>query len=67
MLKCGDQILPDIKLVAFLGRGEFGEVWKATAPGGSHVALKFVELTAQQGQKEFRAVQRIKGIRHPNI
>jgi serine/threonine protein kinase len=50
----------------FLGRGGFGEVWKATAPGGIPCALKIISLNSQQGLKEFRALRLVKEIRHPN-
>ena len=67
MLKPGDEIIPGYKLELFLGKGAFGQVWRCVSPGGTHVALKFLDLREQQGQKEFRAMQRIKGIRHPNL
>ncbi len=67
MLQSGDEIIPGFKLEAFLGKGAFGQVWRAASPGGTHLALKFIDLNAQQGQKEFRSVQRIKGLRHPNL
>ncbi|MHC5537176.1 protein kinase domain-containing protein, partial [Singulisphaera rosea] len=55
------------RLTELLGRGGFGEVWKAEAPGGVQVALKFVRLDATQGTIEFRAFETTKGIRHPNL
>ena len=67
MLKVGDQPVPGYRLDSFLGRGQFGEVWRATSPGGAQVALKFLDLRDQQGLKELRAVQQIKTIRHPHL
>lgn len=47
-----------------LGRGKFGEVWKALAPGGVEVALKFVECTID---RELQALERIKQLRHSHL
>ncbi len=55
------------RLVCFLGRGGAGEVWKATTPGGAEAALKIIRLDAAEGRKEFRALQLVKRIRHPNL
>ena len=67
MLEKGDEPVPGYRLEAFLGRGQFGEVWRATSPGGARVALKFLNLDERQGLKEFRAIQRIKSIRYPHL
>ena len=37
-------------LVSELGRGGFGQVWKATGPGGFPVAMKFVRLDQRLAQ-----------------
>jgi tetratricopeptide (TPR) repeat protein len=65
----GDEPVPGsgYHLSSFLGRGGFGEVWKATAPGGAEAALKIIHLGGQEGRKEFRALQLVKRIRHPNL
>lgn len=67
MLNVGFEPIPGYRLEKFLGRGQFGEVWRATSPGGTHVALKFLNVRERQGRKEFQAIQKVKGIRHPHL
>lgn len=55
------------RLLEVLGRGGFGEVWKASAPGGSEVAVKIIRLGGREGRKEFKALQLVKRVRHPNL
>ncbi len=66
-LQPGVEPLPGFRLVGLLGKGGFGEVWQATAPGGFEVALKFVPLTQEEGRIELRALQVVRNIRHPNL
>ena len=68
----GDEPLPGYRLLAPLGIGGFGEVWKCLAPGGLHKAIKFVGEDPDDGpdertslQQESDAFERVKGIRHP--
>jgi hypothetical protein len=63
----GTEPIPGHVLESRLGKGGFGEVWKARAPGGFHVALKFVQLERRVGATELRALDTIKNIRHPNL
>lgn len=69
--QAGDEPLPGYTLLAPLGRGGFGEVWKCEAPGGLHKAIKFVASDAEDGRGEERfsqelaAFEQIKAIRHP--
>src|SRR5207245_4344612 len=63
----GVEIVPGFRLVELLGRGGFGEVWKVNAPGGTEAAVKILSLVERYGFKEFRAIQRVKQIRHPNL
>lgn len=50
-----------------LGRGEFGEVWKALAPGGVEVALKFIlrNLDHDATRRELKALEKIRQLHHP--
>ena len=63
----GDEPIPGFRLSQILGWGRFGEVWKATGPGGITVAVKIIPLSSRQGLKEFRAIRLVKQIRHPNL
>ncbi|NLS97897.1 MAG: protein kinase [Planctomycetaceae bacterium] len=57
----------DYVLEAFLGAGGFGEAWSGMAPGGVRVALKIIDLTRTDGEREFDALEKVKDIRHPNL
>jgi len=63
----GDEPVPGYRLIAFLGRGGFGEVWKATAPGGTQVAIKINSLQMRGALKEFRSLMLVKKIQYPNL
>ncbi len=52
-----------------LGRGQFGKVYKAVAPGGVDVAIKVIARAADgnEARKERGALQLVKNIRHPHL
>lgn len=59
--------LPGYKLVERIGAGGYGEVWRATAPGGLDKAIKFVFGTEHEKRAtiERKSMERIKELRHP--
>jgi serine/threonine protein kinase len=63
----GDEPIPGHRLIARLGGGGGGEVWKAQSAGGFTVALKLVPLVAKMGAAELRSLEVLKSIRHPNL
>lgn len=67
LLKRGFQFAPGYRLQEFLGRGQFGQVWRASAPGGAPMAAKFIDLSDGQVQKECEGVKRVKQIWHANL
>jgi serine/threonine protein kinase len=52
-----------------LGRGTFGEVWEAEAPGGVKVAVKIIarRLRPEDARRELEALQLMKGLRHQGL
>ncbi len=56
-------------IVERLGAGGYGEVWKATAPGGVEKAVKLVYGHCSEGmaERELKALERVKSVRHPFI
>jgi formylglycine-generating enzyme required for sulfatase activity len=57
------------RLLQPLGRGAFGEVWKAEAPGGVEVAVKLIARALQpaEARRELAALQLMKRLRHHNL
>lgn len=62
----GMEPVPGYRLIEQLGKGGFGEVWKALGPGDVPMALKLVSLD-EGGKIEQRAMEVIKAIRHPHL
>ncbi|MDB5388049.1 MAG: serine/threonine protein kinase [Planctomycetaceae bacterium] len=59
--------IPGYKTTDLLGRGGYGEVWKAIAPGGISKAVKIIygDSDPTKAEGELRALARIKDVRHP--
>jgi len=65
--KSTNEPIPGYKLVKRIGAGGYGEVWTAEAPGELIKAIKFVYglLDEDRASRELKALNRIKGVRHP--
>ena len=52
-----------------IGSGGYGEVWRATAPGGVEKAVKIVygHCDDELAERELRSLERIRSVRHPFV
>ncbi|MGL4464800.1 MAG: serine/threonine protein kinase, partial [Planctomycetia bacterium] len=67
LLQADREILPGYRLVKFLGRGGFGEVWEAIAPGGIAKAVKVTSLLNGSNQRELDGLRQVSALRHPYL
>ncbi|MEM8668889.1 MAG: tubulin-like doman-containing protein [Planctomycetota bacterium] len=63
----GYEPIPGYVLEERIGQGGYGEVWRASAPGGLKKAVKFVFGSHEESRalRELKSLERIRGVQHP--
>lgn len=67
VLRPGYEPIPGYTLQEPIGKGGFGEVWSALAPGGFRKAIKFVygARGEKRAGRELRSLEHMTGVNHP--
>ncbi len=62
-------LLHGYRLIRQIGKGQYGKVHEAEAPGGVLVAVKDIcrSLDHEESQQELKALEEIKNLRHPHL
>ncbi len=65
--KASCEVLPGYTLECRIGSGGFGEVWKASAPGGLEKAVKILygQFDELQAEAELKSLERVRSLHHP--
>jgi hypothetical protein len=66
MWRPGVRLVPGYQLEAYLGRGSYGEVWRAAGPGGP-AAIKIVWGKDGEIERELHALKILSGVRHDHL
>src|SRR5262245_7002906 len=66
-LQKGAEPIPGYYLEERIGVGGYGEVWRATAPGGLSKAVKIIHgrIDGTRATRELRSMERAKSLKHP--
>jgi serine/threonine protein kinase len=70
VIEPGSELLPGYKLIRNIGRGAFGEVWEASAPGNKRLAIKIIkdlDRTPARLQQELKALDLMQKVVHSHL